>query len=296
MDNRQILALGFFDGVHLGHGALLKACRELADSLGIPAAAVTFTSHPDALVTGKAPELINTEADRVALLKGLYRMDDVIALPFDEAMMTMPWQDFIGMLLREHHAAGLVCGHDFRFGNRGLGTPELLRSSCQEANIPCTVVPEQKMDGITVSSSHIRSLLAHGEMEQAVRFLGHPHILSGEVVSGRQVGRTIGIPTANLLLPEGLICPRHGVYACKALFDGQAYTAVTNIGTRPTVGGHRVTVEPWLLDYSGDLYGRKLALEFHKFLRPERKFPSLEELQEEIRKNAAQTLEFFAKC
>lgn len=296
MDNQQILALGFFDGVHLGHGALLKACRELADSMGIRAGAVTFTSHPDALVTGNAPGLINTEADRLGLLKGLYRMDNVVCLPFDKAMMTMPWQDFFRLLLRKYHAAGLVCGHDFRFGNRGMGTPELLRSACQEAGIPCIVVPEQKIDGITVSSSRIRTFLAQGEMEQAVHFLGHPHILSGEVVSGRHVGRTIGIPTANLLLPKELLCPRHGVYACKVLIDGQEHTAVTNIGTRPTVGGHRVTVEPWILDFSGDLYGKTLTLAFHKFLRPEQKFSSLEELQEEIRKNAAQTLEFFAKC
>lgn len=296
MKHRQILALGFFDGVHLGHGALLKACRSLADSMGVRAGAVTFTSHPDALVSGKAPVLINTEDDRLRLLKTLYRMDGVIALPFDRAMMEMPWQEFFRLLLTEHHAAGLVCGHDFRFGSRGAGDSQLLQAACEAAGIPCVVVPEQKIDEITVSSSHIRHLLEAGDMETAVRFLGHPHILTGEVVAGRQVGRTIGIPTANLLLPEGLLCPRHGVYACKALFDGQEYAAVTNIGTRPTVGGHRVTVEPWILDYSGDLYGKTVTLEFHKFLRPEQKFSSLEDLKAEIQKNAAQTLEFFSIC
>jgi len=296
MKDRQILALGFFDGVHLGHGALLKACRKLADSMGVHAGAVTFTSHPDALVSGKPPGLINTEADRLRLLKMMYRMDSVIALPFDKAMMEMPWQEFFRLLLTEYHAAGLVCGHDFRFGSRGAGDSQLLQAACEAAGIPCVVVPEQKIDGITVSSSYIRHLLEDGEMEAAVRFLGHPHILTGEVVAGRQVGRTIGIPTANLLLPEGLLCPRHGVYACKALFDGREYAAVTNIGTRPTVGGHRVTVEPWILDYSGDLYEKTVTLEFHKFLRPERKFSSLEELKAEIQKNAAQTLEFFSIC
>lgn len=294
MEHRQILALGFFDGVHLGHGALLQACRKLADQQGVAAGAVTFTSHPDALVSGKAPGLINTEEDRLRLLKTLYCMDSVITLPFDRAMMEMPWQDFFRLLLRENHAAGLVCGHDFRFGNRGEGNPALLQGACRGAGIPCVVVPEQRIDGITISSSHIRYLLEAGDMETAVRFLGHPHILTGEVVSGRHVGRTIGVPTANLLLPEGLLCPRHGVYACMAEFDGRRYPAVTNIGTRPTVGGHRVTVEPWILDYSGDLYGKTLTLEFHKFLRLEQKFGSLKELKAEIQKNAAQTLEFFA--
>ena len=116
-------------------------------------------------------------------------------------------------------------------------------------------------------------------------------VLSGEVISGQKLGRTLGIPTANLELPEGVVCPRPGVYACKT---GE-HMAVTNVGNRPTVGGSGITVEPWILDFEGDLYGKNLTLEFHAFLRPEQKFGSLEELQEEIRKNAAQTREFFGK-
>ena len=117
-----------------------------------------------------------------------------------------------------------------------------------------------------ISSTHIRQLLEAGDVANAHRFLGHRHILTGTVVAGRQLGRTIGIPTANLQLPEGVVCPRFGVYACHALVDGKQYPAVTNIGTRPTVGGHHVTVEPWILDFSGDLYGKKITLEFAAFL------------------------------
>jgi riboflavin kinase/FMN adenylyltransferase len=131
-------------------------------------------------------------------------------------------------------------------------------------------------------------------MEQVTAFLGHPHILTGEVVSGRSLGRTLGTPTANLRIPEGVICPRYGVYACRALVDGKNFAAVTNIGTRPTVSGTHVTVEPWLLDFNGDLYSKELTLQFYKFLRPERKFDSLEELRAEIQKNAAQTRGFFS--
>ena len=112
--------------------------------------------------------------------------------------------------------------------------------------------------------------------------MGHPHILTGKVVTGRGLGRTIGIPTANLRLPEGIVVPKFGVYCCRAIVDGETYPAVTNVGTRPTVGGHHVTVEPWLLDFAGDLYGKEITLEFHKFLRPEQKFASLEELQAQI--------------
>ena len=151
------------------------------------------------------------------------------------------------------------------------------------------------LDGLRVSSTHIRSLLEAGEMAQAVRFLGHPHVLTGNVVAGRKIGRTIGIPTANLSAAKDVVQLRHGVYACKAIVEEKTFLAVTNVGSRPTVGGHVVTVEPWLLDFHGDLYGKKLTLEFYSFLRPERKFDSLEELKEEIRKNAQQTREFFEK-
>ena len=295
MKDRQILALGFFDGVHLGHGALLKACRAMADEAGCRAGVVTFSSHPDTLVFGKTPGLINTAADRERLMRELYAMDTVITLPFDRAMMTMPWQEFFRLLLTRYHAAGLVCGHDFRFGDHGLGDGKKLAEACNAAEIPCVVVPEQTLDGVTVSSTHIRSLLERGDMETAVRFLGHPYILSGTVVHGHQLGRTIGIPTANLTLPGELLPPKFGVYACLARIGDKKYPAVTNIGTRPTVRGEGITAEPWILDFEGDLYGRELVLEFYRFLRPEMKFPSLEALQVEIRKNAEETREFFKK-
>lgn len=292
MKNRSIYALGFFDGVHLGHAALLTACRKLADAQGCKAAAVTFSSHPDTLVQGVTPRLINTIEDRVRLLKE-NGMDHVVCLPFDKKMQTLPWQDFLALLVEHYDAAGLVCGHDFRFGNKGAGNADLLLSYCEETGMPCCVVPEQKLGGITVSSSHIRSLLEAGNMEEAGCFLGHPHILSGEVVSGRKLGRTLGIPTANLSIPEGVVRLPFGVYACKATVDNKTYLAVTNIGNRPTVGGHRITVEPWLLDFDGDLYGKELTLAFYRFLRSEQKFPSLDALKEEIVKNAGETRKFF---
>lgn len=297
MIEKQVLALGFFDGVHLGHGALLSACRSMANALCVDAAALTFDTHPDTLVTGQTPGLINSARDRETLMKGLYHMDRVLTLHFDQAMMHTPWQDFFQELLTRYQAAGLVCGHDFRFGDRGTGNAILLEQACREAGIPCTVVPEQKLEGFTISSTYIRQLLSEGEMERAGRFLGHPHILTGTVVSGRRIGHTWGIPTANLTLPEGVLPPRFGVYACRTQVWGKPYLAVTNVGTRPTVNGHQPRAEAWLLDFSGDLYGQELTLEFHAFLRPEVKFPSAQALQAEIQKNAAQARAFFGeKC
>lgn len=294
MKQKTIYALGFFDGVHLGHQALLRQCRELADRLDCQAGVVTFLGHPDTLVTGVTPPLITGAADRMRLLKG-YGMDTVVQLPFDRSLMSMPYQDFFRMLMENYHAAGLVCGDDFRFGYRGLGDAEKLKQACAEANIPCAVVPEQKLGDVTISSTYIRTLLEQGDMEQAVAFLGHPHSFTGRVVAGKQLGRTIGIPTANMLLPPEVLTPKHGVYICRATVDGTSYPAVTNVGTRPTVAGHGVTVEPWLLDFDGDLYGKTLMLEFFCYLRPERKFTSLVELQAEIQKNAAETRKYFEK-
>lgn len=291
MKEKTIYALGFFDGVHLGHGALLQECRRLADEQGCKAAAVTFSSHPDTLVLGKTPGLINTIEDRVQLLKKA-GMDACVVLPFDRTLMTTHWSVFLSTLM-DLGAAGFVCGSDFRFGAGGIGTAKKLEAFCRKRELVCMVVAQQMLDGIRVSSSHIRSLLGEGRMEEANRFLGHPHILSGEVVSGRKLGRTLGIPTANLAIPEGVVQLPFGVYACKAAVEGKEYLAVTNIGNRPTVGGHRVTVEPWLLDFEGDLYGKTLTLSFFHFLRPEMKFPDLNALKEEIQKNARECRKFF---
>lgn len=292
---KYIFALGMFDGVHLGHQALLDACRELAAQRGAAAGVITFSVHPESLVTGNAPRLINTLEDRCDLLRQ-QGMETVVTLAFDEALRTLPWQDFIALLMDSYHAAGFVCGSDFRFGYRGEGTAQLLQESCESAGIPCRIVEQVEKEGIRVSSTYIRTLLEQGRMERATEFLGHPHILSGEVLHGRQLGRTIGIPTANLHIPQGVIVPKFGVYACKArLEDGQTYLAVTNVGNRPTVDGKTVTVEAWLPEFQGDLYGKKLTLEFYSFLRPEQKFPDLDALRSEIQKNRLQAGKFFEK-
>ena len=206
--------------------------------------------------------------------------------------MSMPWRDFLQELL-EFGAAGFVCGHDFRFGNRGEGNAEKLQALCRELDLPCVIVPEQTVDGQRVSSTLIRGLIETGDMAGAIRYLGHPHIISGPVVHGKQIGRTLGIPTANLVLEPDQAVPCFGVYACRCIVDGVSYPAVTNVGTRPTVSGVGVTVEPWILDFSGDLYDRMITLEFHEFLRKETKFNGLSALQEQIRKDAERTRAFF---
>ena len=287
MENRYIYALGFFDGVHLGHQALLRACASLALAEGLEPGAVTFGTHPEALTHGGAPVLINTPADRERLLRRFVRR--VVTLPFDEHIRTMAWEDFLELLVRDYGAAGFVCGDDFRFGHKGAGNGALLERWCRERGLPFAQVPEQTLEGLRVSSTHIRTLLEEGRLEEADRFLGHPHILSGTVVPGKQLGRRLGIPTANLRLPEGTVNLKHGVYACRCRLEGRDWAAVTNIGLRPTVSGEGVTVEPWILDWTGDLYGKEITLEFLTFLRPEEKFGSLEALKAAIHADAQKT-------
>lgn len=286
---KTIFALGFFDGVHLGHQALLAAAGKLAGEEGVKTGVVTFSEHPDGLVLGSAPQLLNTVPDRNGWLR-VYGVQDILELPFDKEVMNTHWASFLTQLVNAG-AAGFVCGDDFRFGAGGLGTPKKLAAFCEKRGLRYAVVPQQEVDGVRVSSTHIRQLLENGEMEQVNRFLGHLHVLTGEVVTGRQLGRTIGIPTANMVIPEGVAVPKLGVYAGCTAVDGQAYLTVTNVGSRPTVGGHQVRVESWLLDFEGDLYGKPLTLAFLKFLRPEQKFDSLEELKAQILKDAQRVRE-----
>ena len=291
--NKRIFALGFFDGVHLGHQALLRECVRLARSMDVETAAITFERHPQSLFHTDIPPLLTTIRDRFRLLLR-YGIDHVYPLPVTAEVMGKPWRAFL-LELMEYGAAGFVCGHDFRFGSRGEGNAELLRQFCRERKLPCVIVPEQSLDGVRISSSYIRKQIAEGDMATAVRYLGHSHMLTGTVVTGRKLGHKLGFPTANIELPEGVIVPRHGVYACRAYVGENSYMAVCNVGSRPTVQGHQVRTETWLLDFSGDLYGQSVTLEFFWFLRPEQRFQSLDALKEAVLQDAENTRKFFEK-
>lgn len=285
-NDQRVFALGFFDGVHLGHQALLRTCVALAKELDAETAAITFQQHPQSLFIHEIPPLLGTLSDRFQLLLR-YGMDHIYPFPVTEKVMSTDWRDFLEELV-VYGAVGFVCGDDFRFGRGGEGNAEKLQQFCADRNLPCIIVCEQTMDGKRISSSYIRALIEAGDMETAEKFLGHPHILSGKVMPGRQIGRTIGVPTANIPIPDGVVVPKLGVYATECLVDGMLHKAITNIGSRPTVGGHQTRAESWLLDFDGDLYGKEIALHFHKFLRPERKFASLEDLKAQIHKDAAE--------
>jgi len=292
---RRVIALGFFDGVHNGHGALLRRVVERAAQQNAVPSAFTFDIHPETVILGRSTPLLSSPADRAGLMRRLYGIQDILVAHYDWRMMHTPWESFItDYLVGECGAVHLVAGHDFHFGYRGEGSPERLQHKCQELGLGCDIISPVVQEGIIVSSTYIRTLVAQGEMDRAHTFLGHPHTLTDTVVHGKKLGSCLGFPTVNLRVPEGVLSPAHGVYATRAWVDEESYLAITNIGTRPTIeDGDQVTVETFLLDFDGDLYGRNVRLEFYKFLRPEQKFADYIQLRQQVRQDELQARAYF---
>lgn len=296
-DRKRVIALGFFDGIHIGHAALMRQTCKRAEEIGAIPSAMSFDLHPDTLVYGMQVPLINSAPGRADLIRRLFGIDNVIFIHFDKTIMHMPWQEFVQTLVLEMDAAWVVVGHDFRFGWKGEGTAERLSAYCAEHGLGCDIIPAVKLDGRVVSSTYIRELIQNGEMERANAFLGHPHTLVDTVHYGYRLGTKMGTPTINMQFPDGVLIPKFGVYAAKVfLEDGSEHMAVTNVGVRPTVSGeNRVSVESFILDFNGNLYDRQVRIEFYSFLRPEQRFASVDELKAQILHDADSTRTYFAK-
>lgn len=297
-EQKRVIALGFFDGVHKGHGALLRRTAEVAKATGAVPAAFTFDPHPQDVILGKPTPLITSPEDRADLMRRYYGIEDVIVQPFTPDFMKQPWRTFLEeTLVRDLNAVHLVAGHDYHFGYKGEGNPQRLQETCKELGIGCDIIPKVEQDSITVSSTYIRSLIAQGEIQRANDFLGHPYTLSDHVSHGKKLGTTLGFPTVNLKLGQNVLAPAKGVYATRVrLENGNEHIAVTNVGNRPTVDdGLELTIEGFILDFDGDLYGQKIQMEFYEYLREERKFPSFDALKAEIAHNVEQTRAYFSQ-
>ena len=294
-DRKRVIALGFFDGIHIGHAALLERTVQRAREIGAMPSVLSFDIHPDTLVFGKEVPLINSAAGRADLIRRLFGIENVIFIHFDRRVMQMPWQEFVQTLIQEMDAAWVVVGHDFRFGWKGEGTAQRLQVYCADLGLGCDIIPAVTLEGRVVSSTYIRELIENGDMERANQYLGHPHTLVDTVHYGYRLGTKMGTPTINMRFPDGVLVPRYGVYAARAILDdGSEHMAVTNVGVRPTVSGEdRVSVESFILDYSGNLYDRQVRIEFFRFIRPEMKFPSVDALKAQILKDAETTRAYF---
>jgi riboflavin kinase/FMN adenylyltransferase len=282
----SVTCVGTFDGVHLGHQAVIHEAVSHARNKELPCVLVTFDRHPAAILApSRCPKALAALQENLEAFKAL-GVSATVVLPFDAELSRMSAERFLReILIGAAKACSIVVGHDFAMGNGREGTTDWLAS-----RIPTTVVSAFEIDGIRVSSSRIREAVAAGRMEEATRLLGRPFALSGVVVGGQKMGRQLGFPTANIARSFDQAIPAQGIYAGWLTSSIGRFMAATSIGVRPAVGGGDQTVEAYLLDYTGDsLYGLAVELELTHRLREERDFPSLEALTLQINVDVEET-------
>ena len=294
---KTVLAIGAFDGVHVGHQAILAHARQVAKRYDVPCTAVTFDRHPISVVRpSPEPILLSTLTDRLALLIH-YGADMVATLRFDERLASLSAESFVREVLVDRlHAGAVVIGKDFRFGHRRRGDLEMLQSLGVTLGFAVHPVPDVLYKAGRISSTRIRQALTTGDLAEATGLLGRIHYLCGRVVKGRQLGRTIGYPTANLQPDPMLLIPNSGIYAGWFLtHDGAvSWPAAVSIGYRPTVRGRKITIEAHLPGYNGDLYGRDARLGLIHRIRDEQQFPSLDALRHQISDDVHQCMDLLS--
>ena len=289
-----VLTLGVFDGLHLGHQQIMQTVAERSNAIGAHATAITFDPHPRAVLhPATAPPLLQTLDQRLANLEVL-GIDQAIVVPFTREFAANPADDFLRDIVHERlHAREVYLGKGFAFGRGRGGNIDLLRRMSVELGFFADEVPEVCLRGRRISSSRIRELLSEGHVNLARRMLGRPYGVEGVVIRGNQRGRTIGFPTANLK-PHNRVVPRNGVYATATLVDGTWRRSITNVGVRPTFDdGREVSIESFIFDFDGDLYGDVLRVRFLRRIRDERKFSGIDELKAQIERDTHRALNYF---
>lgn len=276
-------ALGFFDGLHMGHKAVINKAVNAGARLGMPVSVLTFSGEPELpKFEGRKDMCLMTYEDKEEILKEC-GVQYIAAYDFARIKGLAPEKFFKKMILGDMKAGYVVCGEDFRFGKGGAGDAELLGRLCENSGIEFEVVPAYKIDDVTVSSSYIRELIRGGNVEEATKMLGHAMSYTLTVHHGKTLGHAMGFPTINQRIPEYMVRPRYGVYASRVTIDGQVYHAMTDIGVKPTVvSDMRETMETHIIGYEGDLYGDKVKVELIKFIREEKRFDGLSALKEQL--------------
>jgi riboflavin kinase/FMN adenylyltransferase len=289
-----VVTLGVFDGLHLGHQLIMQTVLERARTVGAVPTVITFEPHPRAVLHPEsAPPLLQTFDQKIEAL-GVLGIEQTIVIRFDRAFAQICAQDFLRDVIADRlHAKEVYLGRGFAFGHDREGNIDLLRRVSQSLGFFADEVAEVRLRGRRVSSSRIRELLQHGQVNVARRMLGRPYGVEGRVVRGAERGVTLGFPTANLH-PQNRVIPRDGVYVTATLIDGQWRRSVTNIGTRPTFGtDNESSVETFVMNWSGDLYGDVVRVRFLHRLRAERRFNSIDELRLQIERDVARAGKYF---
>lgn len=288
---KRAITLGNFDGCHLGHQALFRTLKQEAESLGLVPTVVSFFPHTNyVLGTPGEPALLTTNEEKEEFIRSLDL--DFITLPFSRELAALSYDQFIQQeLCAKLGMQAMYFGHDHRFGRAGSGNYESISARFPEIHTRQLSMVLHK--GERVSSSAVRNALLNGDVARAQAYLGRPYRLLGKVVVGKKMGKKIGFPTANVEVPSYKFIPQYGVYAATARTkDGRVFRAVVNIGVQPTVGVMPLRIEAHLLNFSEDIYGQSLSLDLLEFLRPERKFDSLQELIRQISSDAALAADF----
>lgn len=289
-----VLTLGVFDGLHLGHQRIMQTVVERTAAVGAVPTAITFDPHPRAVLHPEsAPPLLQTLDQRLANLE-LLGIEQTIVIPFDREFASQPAEGFLHEIVHDRlHAKEVYLGKGFAFGKERGGNIELLKKMSTELGFHADEVEEVRLRGRRISSSRIREMLAAGRVNLTRRMLGRPYGVEGVIIRGNRRGHTIGFPTANLK-PHNRVIPKFGVYATATLVDGAWRRSITNIGVRPTFETQaEPSIETYLFDFDGDLYGDVLRVRFLHRIRDERKFNGIDELKAQIEKDSARALNYF---
>lgn len=294
--NDTAVVIGNFDGVHLGHRFLIEHCVKEAEKAGLLSAVLTFVPHPDDYFGKTEHRYLQTEAQKCALIDAL-GADMLICAPFDQNLANMEEDTFISeILVKKLRTKTVFVGDDFSFGCGGRGDAKTLKEKCGGYGIEVKILPQLTYGQEEISSSRIKSLIEKGDVSEASRLLGRPYTIKGEVLHGREIGRTIGFPTANLAFAPRLHVPRSGVYAALVRIDDKKYEAVACVGSRPTIAeGQAVNLEVNIFDFGGDLYGKTISVTLLTFIQEEKKYGSLEELKAGIGAATEKTKKYFQK-
>ncbi len=285
------VALGYFDGIHLGHKAVLGKTLEMAEKMGLTPVVMLFDIHPRKLLTGSVPPVLLSEERKRQLLKEMGF--EVFDFDFRRAMNYTAEEFEEKILVQELNAKVVVCGYDYHYGKCGKGSAETLMKNLEPKNIGVYALPPVFWGEEAVSSTKIRHLISEGEIEKANAMLGDYFTYDFTVERGDGIGHKMGFPTINQFFPEDFIIPKYGVYASRVKLDSKYYCAVTNVGVRPTVSGESLRSETCIFDFEGDLYGRNVEVSLLKFLREEKKFASLDELKEAVNKDIKKAKETY---
>jgi riboflavin kinase/FMN adenylyltransferase len=290
------VAMGNFDGMHLGHLELIRATVARAAEKRLKSAVFTFSEHPRNAIEGPGTiKNIMYPGEKAEAIERL-GVDYLFSVPFSHDIQHMAPRDFVQrLLLGRFRAAEASCGFNYRFGFRAEGSTKTLVELGDEMGFSVSVLEALEVKGRVVSSSLIRQLIAEGDMEECAVCLGRRYSVGGEVVVGNRIGRSIGFPTVNILMDDEMAAPSHGVYVTNCHLGGHTFAGVTNVGVRPTIGDEKKSIETHLFDFCSDLYGKTIRVEFLKKLRDERRFPGMGELAAQIRRDSRAAAEYHAK-